>query len=285
MSNERKYLKDGRVVELVQALENGKFLVQPLYFVEGCEGEDEAGFVDDTAPIIVNKVFDIAPSELYDADIMKAQEQLAQLRREIAAVESDRRAADQAHAARLSRLKKFDALKELETLIDSGYTHIVDFEGNSMGRITEATPDRDREFPMLTLWGKMTWNGEARWIAESGRRGALIPCTSLWQAKGIVRAKVEEALRHGDMNRANPDVVKLADEMNIPVPVAYRKRVLEDMLGCMNDKWVASQAQRANEELAKHNQRKADLLAQLDSLTKPKPAAPAPITDDGLDPF
>lgn len=287
----RKYLKDGRAVALVQALDNGKFLVKPLWFLGDQEvtfddpDEEEEYIVDDSSPIIVDKVFDRAPLELYDTDVAQRQAELARLNVEITKASAEQRMAERENAERLARLKKFEPLKELEALIENGYTHTVDFDGDTIGRIVEAAVDRDREFPMLTLRGALSWNKVPHWTISVGQRGAVIPCTSLEQAQGIVREKIEEALRHGDMNRASSDVVRRADEMGIPVPVAYRKRVLENLLGNMSDRWPVQQAERANQELANHNQRKAELQAQLEALNNP-PAVNdlmPPVVDE--DPF
>lgn len=225
--NEPKYLLDGSAVEVLEVLGSGKLLVARLYETFG--EEDEVS-VDLSAPFIVDRVFDNAPTRVLDERVGALEELIRQLEVKRTDLSQRLRESEAVAAANLVKLKRHTSLSRLMDFIDGKITHYVEDDW-ALPRIIEfkdsTTPNDDRERPerrrlrLLSLFGNS--KGDLQWdLAEysdgSGRATRVFPCCSYEEAL----EKVAEFFTKRFAENPRADVVERAEKFGVSVPAEYR---------------------------------------------------------------
>jgi len=247
--NEPKYLLDGSAVEVLETLGNGKLFVARLYETYG--EEDEVS-VDLSAPFVVDRVFDSAPTQVMDSRIEEAQQRLDALEAQRVEVVNKLRAAQTVEREMGEKFKRHASLSRLMDFIDGKITHYVEDDW-ALPRIIEfkdsTTPNDDRERPerrrlrLLSLFGNS--KGDLQWdLAEysdgSGRGTRVFPCCSYKEAL----EKVAEFFTKRFSENPRADVVERAEKFGVSVPAEYRAACV-----AMERKNLESRAQTLRAEL------------------------------------
>lgn len=249
MSHGKKYLIDGQEVELVQSLANGQSLVAAIY--EG--NDDESEWSDNGKPFVVDKVFDVPPTERYHAEIQKLQKVIAEMEAKRDALAEAARETWQQKADREAKFKRHAVLDNVELFIDGKITHYVKLEYNYCPKVISvaetACHDDRHKFKLLTLGAK---HGEPlRWEINgyadgSGSGWGVIPCISEEEAINHVKRLIAiEFQGNGGMNGVREDWVIGAEKYGVAVPDAYRKKVMTQKLASLksNISYTRKQAQ------------------------------------------
>lgn len=247
--NEPKYLLDGSAVEVLETLGNGKLLVARLYKTFG---EDDEVSVDLSAPFVVDRVFDNAPTRVLDERVGALEELIRQLETQRVEVVNKLRAAQAVDREMGEKFKRHASLSRLMDFIDGKITHYVEDDW-ALPRIIEfkesTTPNDDRERPerrrlrLLSLFGNS--KGDLQWdMAEysdgSGRGTRVFPCCSYEEAL----EKVTELFTKRFSENPRTDVVERAEKFGVSVPAEYRAACV-----AMERKNLESRAQTLRAEL------------------------------------
>ena len=189
-----KYLLNGQCVNVVQKLENGKYLVENIY----CESEEFYGeeanmYIDRGNTHVVDKVFDKVPTEKYHDEIQALTETIRKLNETHRKVSDNLSRINTEHVERVKKLKKYKALQRLEDFIDGKITHYAILcsyrpEVIKFGD-TKSEYSRDK-LKLLTLFGNTEGNlewGLNCYSDGSGSNETVVPCISEDEAKIVLK--------------------------------------------------------------------------------------------------
>lgn len=183
MKDQFGYLKDGQKVEIIQKLNDGRFLVDSVF-----EDDDEQFTAE--SPYVVDRVFDSAPEKVFHDKIDTLKAEIESLNNKHYELQKELLGAKEQHEKKINGYKKFDALKYLDAFIEGKLTHyvILDRWHPVILEFNESySDDRARDkLKLLTLFGNS--NGNLTWELNNYKDGSgynrqVIPCTSLEEAK------------------------------------------------------------------------------------------------------
>jgi hypothetical protein len=228
----KKYLMSGEEVEAVQQLDDGKWLVFRLFEIQNGTDDVYEEVIEDF-PIIVNDVFDTPPRKKIEQDIAEQQQHLEQIRQEIRALRNQQRAmehefrhAQQSHAERMAKYKRYDALKHLDQFLNDDITHyVIQTEYSETGEIVGIDDYRDRydgkKRRLLALYGNT--NGDLEWRLSyysdgSGEHEFVHPFCSSQEAHDFLQSRYDKL----PVDKANLQYVQAADRGGFTLPEGYR---------------------------------------------------------------
>jgi hypothetical protein len=259
MENTTKYTVNGQEVEVIQQLNDGTYLIEPMleYEVEDFGGEvywrSYSG-----RPYVVDAVFDKPPLEKYHKDIDELATTNLNLREELSKIRADITIAKQELAATTKELSTCDQYSQLISFINNEITHVVDISGYGDSFVNiltfkEAFEDNDgynnrRGLKLLTLYGDT--NGDLQWKINQYRDGSgssnrtIIPFTSYDSAKEFAFKRIDEKLQtlletNKPLRYYKDDLIKLADN--------HGYIATQQVLDCIN----AEELKQRQEQIAK----------------------------------
>jgi hypothetical protein len=219
----RKFTEQGQEVEIVQKLSDGRFLV--AYVMEyGYDGEE---YVSED-PVVVDRVFDCAPTCKLDARVDKLTSEIVDLTRKRSELTKELREAAAQHEEHMAKYTKYAGLEQLDKFIDGKITHyVIDIQWSSpeIKTFEEMVGDYDGKAPrLLSLFGSsegsLDWRLN-RYRDDSGSWRKCIPCLSYEEAveklAGVMYEKMEEYVSQGTL--------EICDRYGIDVPEDYRAQV------------------------------------------------------------
>jgi len=257
------YTVDGKQIEVVQKLDDGRYLV---YVVRWDDFED-CEIIDEENPVIVSEVFEVPPVKKYAeiieqkrGEVEKLQTVKDGLMQEIYVLEKDR-------TAQVEKYKNVLAVKQLENFLDNKITHFVKTQYGKIEivDIDTALEDKDnyswkKERKLITLFGRS--NGDMAWRINqysdgSGCYTEVIPCTSKKEALELAQKFIDDYLS----DRENIKLyylggfLKSADRYNLNVPDWARDLQKESEREAARKNWAAKKlsfeaAQKKLDELS-----------------------------------
>ena len=219
----RQYLIDGREVEVIQMLEDGKYLVDNVYEYDGYEETANEAY-------IVDKVFDKPPVEKLNKRVQELTETIQSLNKAKSKIESIIRQEEKDREVRLDKFKKYEQLQFLEDFLDGKITHyvkpswsgvdIIQFE-ETRGR---SNYDHDKSFRLLSLFGrsdrKIEWNLH-EYTDGSGSKSKVIPCLSYEQALEVAQEELDK--KASEDRKDYHYLVKSADKYGLKISDEIRQ--------------------------------------------------------------
>ena len=185
---DKKYLIDGRCVNLVQSLDNGKYLVENVYQEE----YDEEFYIDSNSPYVVNEIFDEMPTAKYHKEIGALTETINKLNEAHRKASDSLREVEAEHKERMKKFKRYEALQRLEDFIDGKITHyaILNTYRPEIVKFEDSKSEYSRDsLKLLTLFGDT--KGNLEWYLNtycdgSGGNQIVMPCQSEEEAKRAI---------------------------------------------------------------------------------------------------
>lgn len=209
-----KYLKTGEKVSLIQKLDDGKYLIQDIFYAEYYDemrGDCEEEIVKDCCRI-VDYVYDVPPRSVFDDRIKQKKELIVSLEERDKKLRQAINDSEKEYKEMKERFKKYEELKLLDDYLEGRITHLVDLDSYRPRIITIAETkckcDKRDPHPMiLSLVGdfrsknKIIWNFQeyCRQVSSSDTR-QVIPCTSLEMAKSKLLAYINNSLSKINLN-------------------------------------------------------------------------------------
>ena len=238
MENTTKYTVNGQEVEVIQQLNDGTYLVEPMleYEVEDFGGEVYwRGYSG--RPCVVDAVFDKPPLEKYHKDIDGLAADSLKLHEELSKIRCDIALAKQELAATTKELSTCDQYSQLISFINNEITHVVDISGygDSFVKILsfeEAFQANDegnnsRGLKLLTLFGRtngdMLWNIN-RYSDGSGQSNrTILPFKSYDSAKQYAFKCIDEKVQtimeaNKTLRYYKKDLIELANNHGYIIP-------------------------------------------------------------------
>ena len=210
-----KYLLNGAAV-IVRGTLGNKKLVSQIY-----ETDDGDVVSDDVS--LVEKVYDEAPREKIDREVLMARNDLAALRVEASTLRGEILESQKGRKIIIEKLSQHEALKRIEDFLDGKITHFVKWQyGEGIINATDIKADSscDRGFKLLTLFGRpgqgLTWQLN-RYSDGSGGNEEVFPACSLEEAKEILQKKLYE-LKPGYWGA---EAIALAKKYGLNLPDGY----------------------------------------------------------------
>lgn len=119
---ERKYLLDGKEVEIVNELPTGGYVVSLVY-----QYEDSDDIVDTENPFIVKQIFDTPPTEKLDAQVLALETKITELQAKRNELNNEVSRASNAHVEKMKLYKKYqnESVNILDTILENKVTHLV----------------------------------------------------------------------------------------------------------------------------------------------------------------
>lgn len=118
------YDRSGRVYQFAGMMGKSA-IVHPMLEGEGYDGEPCPYPSELAEAKSVSDIFDNPPIPLINADVALAKQKLKELNDAIAEASAELRNAEKVNAARLEKLKRYDALSRIEDFIDGKMTHFA----------------------------------------------------------------------------------------------------------------------------------------------------------------
>lgn len=260
-----KYLSNGPEVRVIQTLNDGRVLVEPI-FENPNDGDEYSG-----NPFIVNEkeIFDKPPTHKKSEEVIKLNQQIEELNTKLRGLRKEVKDFETTHTERIKCLQQFKGLELLEKFVKGEITHYVEIRSYSNPKIipfdkTEAdyTDGQGvRSLKLLSLFGKAT--GDLEWRLShysdgSGSYSTVIPCVSLEEAEQIIRNWIKDTVADNlDTNtNSSPSrkIIELAKEYKYELPTEYIELV------------VKREKENYNKKVQKLEKELADVKAQKDSL-------------------
>ena len=211
---EWKYLENGEMVELIQQLDDGRYLVRTYYDCPDCAVlDDDCDGLIEGYWIVVPKIYSKAPIQKKSEKVEKLTTEIMHLGRKKIELEKNLREFEKENGKRLERLAKYKPLEELENFFDNKITHFVeykDFGQTDIISVEEA--ENKRRTPLLFLCGSLQKNiWEPQWKLnvcknDRGDPCKVMPCTSYEKAKELLQIYVNEESERllKDFTRSTP---------------------------------------------------------------------------------
>lgn len=118
------YDRSGRVYQFAGMMSKSA-IVHPMFEGEDYDG-DQFAYISDLAEAkSVSDIFANPPVPFINADVALATQKLKELNDAIAEASAELRNAEKVNAARIEKLKRYDALSRVEDFIDGKMTHFV----------------------------------------------------------------------------------------------------------------------------------------------------------------
>lgn len=232
-----KYLSNGPEVRVIQTLNDGTVLVEPI-FENPNDGEPYEG-----NPFIVNanQIFDKPPIQKKAEEVIKLNEQISELNMKLRDLRQEVSAFEKTYEDRILKIQRHKGIELLENFIDGKITHYVEINYGTPKIIPFNESESDfaegkgvRRLRLLSLFGKATedleW-GLNEYRDGSGRYSTVIPCVSLETACQVVKDWIKETVEK-DMDPENKDnrpgrsIINLAKEYEYVLPKEYIEAVV-----------------------------------------------------------
>ena len=241
-----KYLSYGPEVNVIQTLNDGKVLVEPI-FENPNDGEPYEG-----NPFIVNanQIFDKPPIQKKAEEVIKLNEQISELNMKLRDLRQEVSGFEKTHEDRMSEIKRHKGLELLENFIAGKITHYVEINSYGTPKIipfNESESDYGvkpkgratngkgvRRLRLLSLFGKATGDlewGLSRYSDGSGCYSTVIPCASLETACQVVINWIKETVEkdldpENKDNRPGRSIIDFAKEYGYVLPKEYIEAVV-----------------------------------------------------------
>ena len=246
-----KYLPDGRIVEFVQELNDGRFLVRPEY------QDDETGELWYSETIIVDKVFDNPPLQQYHTKIEELTNQVAELMEKIQSKRSELQKVTEEHNALMRNDGVREAMERVADFLEGNFTHFATTDPWDLKVVPakEAVDQKDRydrDLKLLTLFGRT--NGDLAWKLNrysdgSGSDRTIVPCKSEEEAQSVVADAIIKITK--ERLEKNKDFVP--DSRHLETAKQYGAEVPEEWWDMVKKK---------EEEVLRHKLKKAQKDAE-----------------------
>lgn len=223
------YDRSGRSYEFRAAID-GEAVVHPIFSAEGWEGELVCYPSDQAEIVPLASLAGKPPTAEIVADVLRAENELARLRSEIAAATTAARNAEKDNAERLAKLAKYAALSRIEDFLEGRMTHFVMWGGQYSRSIEIKTFDKvmlskndngtlDGNVKLLSLFGTCKSypqhgnnDGNLLWRVNQYRDGSgswkhAHPCSSKDEALEIAAKWLNN---QWEEHRATEDRAKVA---------------------------------------------------------------------------
>jgi hypothetical protein len=207
---QRVYTADGHMGDFLTRIENGPFIIRPVFESAGYDGEPSDCYVEGLME--VTAVFANPPVARLDRQIAALNVEIAAKRAELAAVANEAREFERAHVDRHKRVAQHEQLALLDDYIAGKITHVVMM--NSLGveikSFEEACVCADRYnrgTKLLTLFGDS--KGDLAWHLNtysdgSGSSQEVTLCQSIEEAQRKGQAQTDWIIG-GCLNRMQAD--------------------------------------------------------------------------------
>jgi isopropylmalate/homocitrate/citramalate synthase len=222
---ERKFLASGQEVEIIQKLDDGRFLVVRIY--EGSSWGHESEFIGDEEEVVA-QLFDDAPTEKYCAKIDRLQMEVEALYDRKRDIIQELKEAESQHKERMAKYHNYAGLEHLDEFIAGKITHYVtdvSWSSPEIKTFDEMVGEYGKNAPrLLSLFGEsggqLDWRIN-RYKDDSGTWRSCIPCLSYEEAVAALAALMQEKMQKDVSIRS----VNICDAHGISVPDEYREAV------------------------------------------------------------
>lgn len=237
------YAADGRKGEFVAKVENGPFIVRPIFEGADYSGEDIREYADGLAEF--PEAFAKPPRAKLDEQIAGLNEKADQLRKEIRDLENRKREEERATLERAKLYAKHEALVMIDHFLANEITHFVTTKQYGQDVVIQTFDDfmqdkndygRVRGMKLLSLFGDskgaLTWQRSSYSDSSGSGWTYCRPCLSYEQAMEIAAEELEAkwASHRASTDRRvwtfEPSIAS-ADNLGIPVPDDIRTEVRE----------------------------------------------------------
>ena len=225
-----KYDRNGCMIEVVEKLKTGQYLIRKVFTGQADGWEDEDFYTGDELTI-VDEFFHYAPTKKLDERFWILKKKVEDLQQEKKNLEQEIRETQKAGKAKLAKYKKYDQLKNLDMFIDGKITHYVLEYWSSFKIISfeDAVPDErwDKEsLKLLTLFGSskgnLSWNLSK--YSSGGSDTTVIPCVSYKEALAIAQDIVNNMMK---LDHQGGDLIRAAQKYNLKIDPAYVRKYEE----------------------------------------------------------
>ena len=226
-----KYDKNGCMIEVVERLKSGQYLIRKVCTGQADEWEDEDFYTGDELTI-VDEFFHHAPTQKLDERFSILKEKIADLRQEKKKLEQEIWEAQEAGEAKLAKYKKYDQLKNLDIFLEGKITHyVLEYWGSfKIVAFEESKPDQRWDSglqKLLTLFGKS--NGDLDWRLNeysdgSGSNTIVIPCISYDEALAVAQGIIDN---HMGESYQREDLITAAKKYNLKIDPEYVRKYKE----------------------------------------------------------
>jgi hypothetical protein len=244
MTDEVKYLANGRMVRVLSTLPDGASVVELGHEDYDQEADDNCELIFEGTQI-VRKVFDKPPRDALDKEIAVLLGRASDLRQEVAELSASRAEVEREQGERFKLLAQFAPLVQIERFMRGEITHYVTECSASVAILTvedarNSNESRDvwdgrryqRPLRMLQLFGDprrrdVEWR-LASYSDGSGHGELCYPCISEGDARAkateILNAKVAELMaKEGYMHGGNY-LIESARKLDLVLPAAFLER-------------------------------------------------------------
>jgi len=220
----RKYLKDGRIVEIFRLLEDGALvqdILQPAYLERDYADYDE--FLSDVIYFVPNE-------DLFENPLnLKIHETVKSLKTELSNLTEKRNKLQialnedqQAYTKLINKLKKHEALANIEAFLEGRITHIVflNFWKPGIYEVNKNILD----FRLISLFGSSDGNLDWRinqYKDGSGLWETCILCLSYEEALNILHEFLIEKTKEESKEKPKKFIIECAEEYGIELPESY----------------------------------------------------------------
>ena len=182
-----KYLDNGMEVSVIREIEGG-LLVSECYEY----GDDVSDFFVDDKVYFVERVYDRAPTQRFDAKIAEIEDKIKTAQKKYIEIENKIAELNIAEDRKLEKYKQYQQLNRLDDFLDGEITHIVFL--NYQIKIEEWG---SKDLKLITLFGDS--NGDLQWYVNSYRDGSgsnnhIVPCCSYTEAIAVIQKHIDDLL-------------------------------------------------------------------------------------------
>lgn len=248
-----KYLADGRAVEVIQELPDGRGFVVEYLEEDGESGESvPSGQLD-----IFREVFDNPKLHYINKEFREAEERLQEMQMRLFTMRTEVKEAEQERSRILNKLKQVPALRRLGDFVDGKVTHLVSvlYKRVHVMEMSECICENDSKYrrkpsrlKLITLWGED--NGDLSFRINHYRDGSssadheVYPACSREEAVEIAGRLIDAMLN--DPKQVNfEEVIASADRIGHPVADQHRQKMLSQRIASQQEN--LNRAQKAYE--------------------------------------
>lgn len=239
-----KYLEDGSAVNVVKELSDG-FVVRRVLLMESYH--DEPDEMISSSEEYANKVYDNPPAQAYHQAIADIREAIASYEKELAEKQNKLNALTDDvndHERLLRQIKALPELKNIETFIDSGFTHVVSTETYSDIPTKQSCEDyemlcqndRRRQLKLISFSGAKDKGWQLHQYSDgSGSSKPCIPCANEDEADMAMKGELEKVISQEVSEYNLPKLVTLCAQYGVTVPGPVKAKAAAYVLAQKNN--------------------------------------------------
>ena len=191
-----KYLDNGMEVSVIREIEGG-LLVSDCYEY----GDDVRNFFVDDKVYFVERVYDRAPTQRFDAKIAEIEDKIKTAQKKYIEIENKIAELNITEKQRLEKYKQYQQLNRLDDFLDGEITHIVflnyQIKIEEWGSKELNCNENHKSLKLITLFGDS--NGDLQWNLNSYRDGSgsnisIVPCCSYPEAIAVIQKHIDDLL-------------------------------------------------------------------------------------------